>query len=273
MSSSLIQNALGAFQLARETVESWRAPNQTSASLASRGQYAAKDAIVLLHGFAGTPRMLSPLRKYLSNELERPTLDLALGIGIGDIRDTAIRVHEAMLESGISRCDVIGYSLGGLVATYLAKCLDQGRSVRRVVTLGTPHQGIAFLDQWHWAPARWFRSAHQMRPGSPFLAQLLRMPLPRDVSLLSVAGADDSVAPPEATHVAGRSCRNLVVPGIDHWSLPTSRRVFRCVREVLEAAQGTWPSPRLEPAPPSPRAIGFRTSAVQCIASAALRAR
>jgi hypothetical protein len=47
-----------------------------------------------------------------------------------------------MVESGVSRCDVIGYSLGGLVATYLAKCLDQGaasaassRSARRIRAL------------------------------------------------------------------------------------------------------------------------------------------
>jgi len=270
VSSSLVQNALGAFQLARETVESWRAPSQTSTSA---GECAAESPIVLLHGFAGTPRMLSPLRKYLGHELGRPTLDLALGIGLGDIRDTAIRVHETMESHGVSRCDVIGYSLGGLVATYLAKCLDQGRCIRRVVTLGTPHQGIAFLNQWRWALARWLRSAHQMRAGSPFLAQLQRMPQPGDLSLLSIAGADDSVAPPEATHVTGPNCRNLVVPGIDHWNLPTSRRVFRCVKEVLDAANGTWPSPHLELAPPSRREIGFRTSAVQCMTSAALRAR
>jgi esterase/lipase len=91
-------------------VESWRAPNQVSVS-----PCVGEEAIVLLHGFAGTPRMLSPLRTYLRNELDRPTLDLALGIGLGDIRDTAIRVHEAMVQSGVRHCDVIGYSLGGLV--------------------------------------------------------------------------------------------------------------------------------------------------------------
>ena len=268
MAFSITQNALGAFQLARETVESWRAPNQ----VASMSSCAGDNAIVLLHGFAGTPRMLSPLRKYLRQELERPTLDLALGVGFGDIRDTAIRVHEAMVESGVRRCDVIGYSLGGLVATYLAKCLDQGRCIRRVVTLGTPHQGVTFLNQWRWLLARWCRSADQMRAGSPFLAQLLRMPPPADSSMLSIAGAQDTVAPPETAHLVGSNCRNLVVPGIDHWSLPTSRRVFRCVREVLDTADGSWPAPHLEVAPASRPMIGFRTSAVQCISSAARRA-
>ena len=270
MATSIAQNALGALQLARETVESWRAPSQVSID----GQSCAgKQAIVLLHGFAGSPRMLSPLRKYLRHELDRPTLDLALGIGLGDIRDTAIRVHDAMIESGVRRCDVIGYSLGGLVATYLAKCLDQGRCVRRVVTLGTPHRGMAFLNQWRWTLVRWCRSADQMRAGSRFLEQLLRMPPPGEMSMLSIAGAEDSVAPPETTHLTGTNCRNLVVPGIDHWNLPTSRRVFRCVKEVLEPVDGSWWTPHLEVAPVSSSPIDPGTAAVQCISSAARRAR
>ena len=99
------------------------------------------------------------------------------------------------------------------------------------------------------------------------------MPPPADLCLLSIAGAEDTVAPPETAHLAGPNCRNLVVPGIDHWNLPTSRRVFRCVREVLDAADGSWPAPHLEVAPASHPTIGFGTSAVQCISSAARRAR
>jgi len=150
VSFTIAQNALGVLQLARETVESWRAPAFETAGSAAVGE----DAIVLLHGFAGTPRMLSPLRTYLRRELERPTIDIALGIGFGDIRDSAIRVHEEMARAGVRRCDVIGYSLGGLVAAYLAKCLDQGHCIRRVVTLGTPHHGVTFLNQWRWILAR-----------------------------------------------------------------------------------------------------------------------
>jgi pimeloyl-ACP methyl ester carboxylesterase len=266
---SIAQNALGALQLARETVESWRAPNQTLVGSCKGGD----GAIVLLHGFAGTPRMLSALRTYLRNELDRPTLDIALGIGLGDIRDTAIRVHEAMMASGARHCDVIGYSLGGLVAAYLAKCLDQGRCIRRVVTLGAPHGGVSFLNQRRWLLARWIRSADQVRAGSPFLEQLSRMQAPAGTSMLSIAGADDTIAPPETAHLSGGNCRKLVVPGIDHWSLPTSRRVFRCVKEVLDTTDGSWPAPHLEIAPPSRPAIGFRTSAVQCISNAARRAR
>jgi pimeloyl-ACP methyl ester carboxylesterase len=269
VSFAIAQNALGVLQLARETVESWRAPVRES-ELVSCGN---EDAILLLHGFAGSPRMLSPLRNYLQHELARPALGLALGIGFGDIRDTAIRVHEAMEQRGVRRCDVIGYSLGGLVAAYLAKCLDQGRCIRRVVTLGTPHRGATFLTDWRWLPARWFRSAQQVRAGSRFLAELSRMPTPAGTSMLSIAGAEDSIVPPVTAHLGGADCRNLVVPGVDHWRLPTSRRVFRCVKEMLAGADASWPAPRLEAiAPPTGGPTGFRESARLCFASAARRA-
>jgi hypothetical protein len=234
-------NARGALQLARETVESWRTPsNERVWRRCTDG-----DSILLLHGLAGTPRMLKPLANYLHRELDRPALDLALGVGFGDIRDTAMQIHRELVEQRVRRCDVIGYSMGGLVAAYLVKCLDQGRCVQRVVTLGTPHRGVPCLSDWRWLLARWARSAQQMRAGSEFLEQLLRIPVPAGTSILSVSGSEDSVVPPDAAHLEGAGHRNLVVPGLDHWTLATSRRVFRCVKEVLHSERGQLPPPQL----------------------------
>src|SRR5688572_11663538 len=192
VSIPLVVNARGALQLAKETVESWRA---SGAQVVWKG-CADGESILLLHGMAQTPRMLQPLRAYLFSELRRPTFDLPLGIGLGDIRDIAIVVHRELARQGVRRCDVIGYSLGGLVATYLLKCLDQGRCIRRVVTIGTPHRGVPMLTDWRRVFTRWWRSAGQMRAGSEFLEQLGRIPLPSETSILSIAGAEDAIVPP-----------------------------------------------------------------------------
>jgi pimeloyl-ACP methyl ester carboxylesterase len=254
VSYSLGLNARGALQLAKETVESWRAP---CAQVVWKG-CADGDSILLLHGLAQTPRMLQPLRSYLSSEMNRPTLDLPLGVGLGDIRDTAIRVHRQLGDQRVRRCDVVGYSLGGLVATYLLKCLDQGRCIRRVITLGTPHRGVPMLADWRRLLTRWWRSGDQMRAGSEFLEQLVRIPPPSGTSILSIAGADDAIVPPSAARVDGRECRNLVVPGLNHWTLPASRRVLRCVKQVLDASAGTWPPPHLERVSPEREANASR---------------
>jgi hypothetical protein len=242
---SASSNARGALQLARETVESWRSGSNEGVWR----RCSDHDSVLLLHGLGGTPRMLHPMRNYLRRELTRPALDLALGVGFGDIRDMAMQIHRELMEKGIQRCDVVGYSMGGLVAAYLQKCLDHGRCIRHVVTLGAPHRGVPCLSEWPWLLARWARSAHQMRAGSEFLDHLIRIPQPAGTTLLSVSGALDTIVPPESAHLEGEGCRNLVVPGLDHWTLPTSRRVFRCVKEVLLSARGTLPRPQLATQP------------------------
>lgn len=219
--------------LARLAVESWLAVGQSAAS------DEAGEPVLLLHGFGGTPRMLRPLGRYLRRDLGRPTLDLALGIGLGDIRDLAIGVERLLDTRSVSRCDVVGYSMGGLVAAYLLKCLDHGRRIRSVVTLGTPHGGVPFVSRCPNALARWFRSALQMRSGSPFLDQLCRIAPPSGVRVLSIAGSADALVPPEAARLEGAGCRNLVVPDVDHLRLLTSRRVFRAVGQALRPASVT----------------------------------
>jgi pimeloyl-ACP methyl ester carboxylesterase len=240
MSFSLTANARGALQMTLEAVESWRA----GANEVVWNVDAEQESILLLHGLAQSPRTLSPMRDYLSRQLGRPSLDLAVGIGLGDIRDLAMRVYRELEDQGVQQCDVVGYSMGGLVAAYLAKCLDQGRRIRRVVTLGTPHRGVPFLADWRGRLARW-RSAEQMRAGSALLEQLLRMPLPDGVGMMSIAGGEDAIVPPAAARLEGKHCRNLVVPGLDHWSLLTSRRTFRCVGEVLADRRRDFAPPRL----------------------------
>jgi len=97
--------------------------------------------VVLLHGFASTPRMLAFLARQIRVRLECPVLRPALGFGWGDVLNVATCVDAAIAAAGFGAVDVVGHSLGGLVATVLLKHIDRGSRVRRVITLGTPHRG------------------------------------------------------------------------------------------------------------------------------------
>ena len=74
---------------------------------------------------------------------------------------------EAHFAAGQS-IDLVGFSMGGLVARYYVQRLGGIERVRRFITMSSPHKGTwtAFLRQ--------NRGARQMRPGSAFLQDLNR---------------------------------------------------------------------------------------------------
>ena len=97
--------------------------------------------VVLVHGFLGDPTNFLLLRTYLSaSGIENfatfsypPRFDyqrLARRLGQS--------IEALCLATGVSQVDVVGHSLGGLVARYLIE-MDEAAPVRRLVTLGAPY--------------------------------------------------------------------------------------------------------------------------------------
>jgi triacylglycerol lipase len=129
----------------------------------------ALSPVVLVHGIFRNHHVMRPLlhtlesagRKVLAPDL-RPA-DGSAGILelAGQLADY---VHDHLGPD--ERCDLIGHSMGGLVArTYVQRCGGDVR-VRRLITLAAPHHGTQ--TAWFW-PGRGVRD---MRPGSPFLRNL-----------------------------------------------------------------------------------------------------
>jgi pimeloyl-ACP methyl ester carboxylesterase len=196
-------------------------------------------AILLVPGFCSPAEVLRPLARRLERKLERPTRIISLGAGCGDIRDLAERAHvelaQALAAGARGRIDVVGHSMGGVVAAYLLKCLDQGRYVRRAVTLGTPHHGLAMARLGALMPGPFGRTLRQLRPGSSLLGLLARLTLPEGSELVSIAGGSDGVVPPHAArlpHAPGQ--RNIELPDVDHLGLVFTKHAARTLFDVLE---------------------------------------
>ena len=225
--------------------------------------FCERHVVVLLHGWAGWSRMLLSLEHHLQDRLGRRVVRAQIGRGLDCIRGCAERANSALqrlAEQGpLDAVDLVGHSMGGLVATELLKSLDRGRRVRSVITLGTPHRGspLARLG------ARVLRglsgSLEQMLPEAEFLRALHAQPLPRGTALYSVAGTSDLVVPPRYAELPQRTgCHNLVLLGADHWGLtldPSSHQlVERLLRRREKPERGSLVCDRCDQeADPAPR--------------------
>jgi triacylglycerol esterase/lipase EstA (alpha/beta hydrolase family) len=200
--------------------------------------------VVLLHGFGVTSAVLRPLEARIRAATGRACIRVRLGgrlpLHLAGVRASARRLERELdriaARTPLGRIDVVGHSLGGLVATYWLKRLDHGRRIRRVITLGTPHRGTPFallgvLLFGAISPAVW-----QMLPGSKLVRELAALPVPERSELVALGSHDDGVVPAKlALPAPAPRLRALPVSRIRHVDFLWSRDVFDHVRGALAA--------------------------------------
>ncbi len=194
---------------------------------------------VLLHGFVDNRSVFVLLRRSLARHGWHHLQCLNYSPLTCDIRIAAEllgrHIEEICARTGKSEVDIVGHSLGGLIARYYVQCLGGDRRVRTLVTLGTPHSGTRV------AP---LASAHpivrQMRPGSAVLEEL-RLPAPgcrtRFVSFWS--DLDQIMVPVETACLdhPDLDVQNVQVSGIGHLALPVHPAVAAGIRQALESSE------------------------------------
>jgi pimeloyl-ACP methyl ester carboxylesterase len=134
-------------------------------------------------------------------------------------------------ETGAARVDLVGHSLGGLVA--LEYLHDAGPArVRRLVTIASPHAGIA------WRGPIVGSGAALMRRGSTFLVERATRAVP--VPSLSLYSSHDNVVHPPATStLAPRGGRDHAVSHVGHLSILFDPALVRAVVEFIGAPDAT----------------------------------
>ncbi|MFI7083708.1 lipase family alpha/beta hydrolase [Streptomyces anulatus] len=202
---------------------------------------AADDAppVVLLHGFIDNRSAFVVLRRALTRHGHRHLESLNYSPLTRDIRAAAdllgLHVEEICARTGHSRVDIVGHSLGGLIARYYVQRLGGDRRVRTLVTLGTPHGGTAVAPGAGIHPI-----VRQMRGGSSVIEEL-RTPAPgcrtRFVSFWSEL--DQVMVPVETACVdhPDLDAVNVRVTGIGHLALPVHPTVAAAILEALDAPE------------------------------------
>ncbi|MFC7307418.1 esterase/lipase family protein [Streptomyces monticola] len=199
--------------------------------------------VVLLHGFIDNRSVFVLLRRTLAKEGRQHVESLNYSPFTGDIRAAAEQlgrhIEDLCERTGQPEVDVVGHSLGGLIARYYAQRLGGDTRVRTLVTLGTPHGGTSVVP---------LMSAHpivrQMRPDSDVIAEL-REPAPgcrtRFVSFWS--DLDHVMAPLETACVDHPDllAHNVQVSGIGHLALPVHPAVTAGIRQAIDSDEATRP--------------------------------
>ncbi|MFS8200780.1 esterase/lipase family protein [Streptomyces sp. CWNU-52B] len=197
--------------------------------------------VVLLHGFIDNRSVFVLLRRSLAQHGRQQIESLNYSPLTCDIRTAAEllgrHIEEICERTGHPEVDIVGHSLGGLIARYYVQRLGGDVRVRTLVTLGTPHAGTRVVPLMNAHPI-----VRQMRPGSGVLAEL-RAPAPhcrtRFVGFWS--DLDQLMDPLETACIEHPDLlvQNVRVSGIGHLALPVHPAVAAGIRQALDAEEET----------------------------------
>jgi triacylglycerol lipase len=210
------------------------AQSPTVRALFADDPLAARIPVVLVHGLVDNRSIFTVMRRSLRRRGFAQVCTWNYSPWLRDVESAAAALGEHIericQQTGHERVQVVGHSLGGLVARYLVQRLGGDRRVESLVTLGTPHGGT-----W-WAHLLPTPLVRQLRPGSPLLRELAA-PAPGCRTRVTAVYSDlDQMLVPSRVgrcdHPDLRA-RNILVRGVGHMSLPIHKAVVDEVAAIL----------------------------------------
>lgn len=207
--------------------------------------------VLLAHGFMGTRGTMVPLQQRFQAD---GRVVFSYHHGTFQLRSLRRSAQEmvAHLESlerelGVTKIDVVGFSMGGLVALHAIKFMQAHRWIRRVALLGTPISGtwaglagvgtVGFVS-----PSVW-----QVLPTSSFLADLRSAPMPPGLRVRQICAAEDAMCPlPEVLQGVDRERDYIVLPG-GHSSCVVAQPFYAKLREFFDAPDPDVEDAQIEP--------------------------
>ncbi|MEX1317211.1 MAG: alpha/beta fold hydrolase [Synechococcaceae cyanobacterium] len=127
---------------------------------------------VLVHGRWDTPGLFRRLQQRLDGRREPVLLPhLEHGLGERPVLELAAELDQAVNDAfgPDQTVDVLGFSLGGVIARTWIQLLGARERTRRFISVGSPQQGSLLALPW---PRRWLATVADLRPGSPLLERL-----------------------------------------------------------------------------------------------------
>lgn len=190
--------------------------------------------VLLVHGFFSNSGFWWDIKRWLGQRGVSNLFTVDLEPMFGDLdkmaRQLDRRIRDVLVRSDAEQLVLVAHSMGGLVCrAYLAQ--HGGSRVRRLITLGSPHNGTILA--WLLPGA----NLAQMRPGNRWLTRLndsQRGGVPASaVSIFSYH--DNIVVPQDSSQLI--SATNIPVAGVGHLEMAFSPRIKELVLRQIETAR------------------------------------
>jgi len=137
------------------------------------------------------------------------------------------KVDELRLTHKVEQVDLVGHSMGGMIGRNYVQHRGGGSKVRRLVTLGTPHQGSKL------APFALSKMGHSLQPGSTFLQKFNQGSWPEATQVTTIYSRHDNIVLPiDSARIEGIPAIEL--DGMGHTALLFHPRALQAVVDALK---------------------------------------
>jgi pimeloyl-ACP methyl ester carboxylesterase len=203
----------------------------------SGGPHAAAVPVVLVHGYLARKTCWLPTIRHLRTHGLGHLRTATYNVFHDGVEQAARRVHDKVHrvadEHDVERVHVVGHSMGGIATLYAAVHLGLDDRLASVVTLGSPYRG-APLARLAPGLGQAMRTARQLAPGSPLLADLRDRATELDLPWTSLWSRRDELVPVAAAQLA--PARNVETAPVGHAEMLLSSRVATSVLEALQSS-------------------------------------
>lgn len=184
--------------------------------------------ILLVHGIICNSGVWQPFARWLTQQSAGSVESISLYPAFVSIDQYAEQLHQK-IESlcstyGVAQIRLVGHSMGGLVIRAYLHRYGATR-VHRVVTLGSPHQGVYVKRDM----MRIGENVRQLRVNSSWLKSLQTLETePCPAPITSIWSPDENIIlPQDSSLLRYPNARNISLPGIGHNALLFSPSVWK----------------------------------------------
>lgn len=142
----------------------------------------------------------------------------------------ALKIDSLRHSRNCAKVDLIGHSMGGIIARNYVQIRGGADKVDKCIVLGSPNNGSKL------APFAIMKLSEAIMPGSAFLCNLNKQPIPKKVTLTNIYSRHDNLVVPSDSAILNKST-NIELTGKGHGTLLYDNTVFQHIVSALKPAE------------------------------------